>query len=68
MQHPSVNYTMRKSAEECTELASELLKSANKGDYSKRRLKRIKSEYQDVLKTFIYLKAVLKKAELIDLD
>lgn len=68
MQHPSANYVMRKAAEECCELAAELLKSANKGDYSRRRMKRIKSEHEDVLKTFVHLKSVLKKAELIDLD
>ena len=67
MQHPSANYVMRKTAEECCELAAELLKSANKGDYTKRRMDRIKGEYKDVLKTFQYLKKVLKKENLIDL-
>ena len=67
MQHPSANYVMRKTAEECCELAAELLKSANKGDYTKRRMDRIKGEYKDVLQTFQYLKKVLKKENLIDL-
>ena len=59
---------MRKVAEECTELAAELLKSANKGDYSKRRMKRIQNEHEDVLKTFVHLKKVLARDGLIELS
>ena len=67
MQFPSSNYVMRKTAEECCELAAELLKSANKGDYSKKRLQRIESEYKDVIKCFEHLKKVLSRDNLLDL-
>lgn len=62
------SYVMRKTAEECCELAAELLKSANKGDYSKKRMKRIENEYSDVVKCFEHLKKVLNKDGLLDLD
>lgn len=62
------SYVMRKTAEECCELAAELLKSANKGDYSKKRMKRIEGEYNDVVKCFEHLKKVLNKDSLLDLD
>ena len=67
MQCPNSNYVMRKTAEECCELAAELLKSANKAEYSKKRMKRIEGEYNDVIKCLEHLKKVLSRDGLLDL-